>query len=349
MKLKLFKTDSELLGIDIGTTGIRLVQVKHGGAEARLVTYGTVPLESSVLQSDAEIDKQAVVAAIRKLVADSKATAKNAVVGLPTSKVFASLVALPKMSPTELAKSIQYQAEQHVPMALDQVKLDWMVVGESSDGKQQEVMLVAAPNSLAERYLAIMEASGLDVVAIEPDAIALCRALTNPSDQAVVVLDVGSNSTDLVMVQQGNPKLIRSIPVGGETFVKATAQNLNLEPDQAFQFVYKFGLAQSKMEGQVQKALKASVDNLVSELDKSIQFFLNRYKDNRVVKVVLTGKASVVPDLPLYIANGVNLPVEIGNSWIKIMTPADLQTQLMELSNQFAVACGLALREGGHE
>lgn len=341
--MSLLKSDSNVIGLDIGTTGIRVVQVR-GGGEARLVTYGAVPLDAKVAQSDAEIDKQAVMGAIKKLLSDSKVTTKNVVAGLPSARVFTSVISVPKMSVTELSKSIQYQAEQHVPMSLDQVKLDWMQVGDSGDSKQQEVLLAAVPTTIAERYLAMLESLGLEVVSLEPDALALTRALTAPADGTVVLLDVGAATTDLVVADKGLAKLVRSVPVGGDTFVKAASQNLNLEPEQAFQFVYKFGLAEGKMEGQVRKAIKTSIDSLVSEVDKSIKFYLTRYKDAKVAKLVLTGKAAMLPDLPAYLANTLGLAVEIGNAWSHLATPVDLQTQLMELSNQFAVACGLALR-----
>lgn len=340
----MFKKDTESIGLDIGTTGLRLVQVKNDKENARLVTYGHLAMDSKVLQSDSAVDRGQLTAGIKKLLAQTQISTKNVVAGLPSSKVFTSLISLPKMTPAELAQSVQYQAEQHVPMAIDQVKLDWMIVGETAGGKQQEILLVAAPISLAERYLTILEAAGLNAIALEPDALALARALANPQDSVSVVLDVGANSTDLVTTHTGKPKLVRSIPTGGDTFVRAASQALNLEPEQAYQFVYKFGLAQTKMEGQVKKAIQTTVDSLVSEIDKSNKFFLNRYKDAKISKLVLTGKASMIPELPAYIANGVNLPVEIGNSWAQISTPADLQTKLMEVSNEYAVACGLALR-----
>lgn len=340
----MFKKDTEFIGLDIGTTGIRLVQVKNEKEGFRLSTYGHISMDAKVLQSDSVVDRGQLTAGIKKLLEQSRASAKNVIAGLPSSKVFTSLISLPKMTPAELEQSVQYQAEQHIPMAIDQVKLDWMVVGQSADSKNQEILLVAAPKTLSERYLAILDAAGLEAEALEPDALALARALVNEQEQAAVVIDIGANSTDLVTVHSGKPKLVRAIPTGGDTFVKAAAQALNLESDQAYQFVYKFGLAQTKMEGQVKKAIQPTVDSLVAEMDKSNRFFLTRYKEAKISKIILTGRASMIPELPAYIANGVNLPVEIGNSWSKILTPADLAPKLMEVSNEYAVACGLALR-----
>jgi type IV pilus assembly protein PilM len=342
--MSFMKTDTNQVGLDIGTTGIRVVELKNPHTSPKLVAYGSVDIDTKVVQSDAQIDRQAVSDAVSKLLTEAKISSKNVIAGLPSAKVFASLVNMPKMSEQEMSKSIRYQAEQYVPMNLDQVKLDHAVVGETPDGKQQEVLLVGSPISLAERYLHLLESVGLDVQALEPDASALARSLVNNKDAAVVILDMGALSTDLVTVHNGQPKLIRSIPVGGETFVKTASQSLNIEPQQAFQFVYKFGLTTSKLEGQVRGAIKNNVDSLVSELDKSNKFFLSRYKNLKLSKVIITGKASILPEFPAYLANAINLPVEIGNAWGRINVSGDQQQSVLGVANRFAVAAGLALR-----
>lgn len=342
--MSIFKGDTDQVGLDIGTTGLRVVQAKPARGNPALVTYGAVPIETKVVQSDAAADKQQLTEAIRQLVRDSKVTTKNVVVGVPSEKTFSSLINVPKMTEQELAKSINYQAEQYVPMPIKEVKVDWLATGETDGGKQLEVMLVAAPNSLTERYLSIIEDAGLEVVAIEPDAFGLNRSLVTDQEIAVMVLDVGANNTDLVAIYQGIPRLIRSIAVGGETLVKAAAQNLNLDHEQAVQFVYKFGLTQSKLEGQVLKAIKSSVDLLVDEVEKSNKFFASRYPDVKTEKIVLTGGSSGLPELPTYLANATGLPVEIGNSWARLHYAPTAQDQLMGISNQFAVAAGLATR-----
>jgi type IV pilus assembly protein PilM len=161
---------------------------------------------------------------------------------------------------------------------------------------------------------------------------------------AAAVLDIGANSTDLVIMSSGTPRLIRSVAVGGQTLIKAAAHNLGVDEEQASQFLYKFGLTQSKLEGQIFKAIKSGIDMLTSELDKSNKFFTSRYKDVKIEKIILTGGSSMLPELPTYLANATGLPVEIGNAWSRIRFNVSMQEQLMSISNQFAVANGLALR-----
>jgi Tfp pilus assembly PilM family ATPase len=174
--------------------------------------------------------------------------------------------------------------------------------------------------------------------------MASARALIPPSNLAVAVLDFGSLDTDVSIVLNNAPRLIRSVPVGGLTFVRSVAQNLGLDEVQATQFTYKFGLTQSKLEGQVFKAIKPTLDNLVQEVEKSAQYFAGRYPDAKLEKLVVTGAPSSLPELGPFFANSVGLPVEFGNAWINVSYPSGLQDKLMGLSSEYATVVGLAGR-----
>jgi len=229
-------------------------------------------------------------------------------------------------------------------MALDQVKLDWAVIDQSKDGKQLEVLLVAAPNSAIDKYVAILEKAGLEPLALEANATAVARALMPVNNLAVVLVDFGSLDSDISIVWNNAPRLIRSVSVGGTTLVRSVAQNLGLDEVQANQFTFKFGLTQSKLEGQVFKAIKPTLDNLVSEVEKSTKYFLGRYPDVKLEKLVVTGAASSLPELGPFLANSTGLPVEFGNAWINVSYPSALQDKLMGLSVEYAAAVGLAGR-----
>jgi type IV pilus assembly protein PilM len=156
---------------------------------------------------------------------------------------------------------------------------------------------------------------------------------------------MGLLSTNLVAVYQGTPRLIRPIPTGGEALVKSASQNLGVDSEQAAQFVYKFGLAESKLEGQVYKAIQNIVDSLIEEVDKSIKFFHTRYQGIKISKIIVTGDLAILPEFPLYLVNHSQIPVEIGNSWINVNFNSAKTNQLASISHQFAVAVGLAVRQ----
>jgi type IV pilus assembly protein PilM len=340
----LFVKETEFFGLDIGSTAIRLVQLRRGGEHPALVAYGSVPVPANLASSDSKIDQDKLADLVRQLVRDNHVALKNVVVGLSANKVFATVITTPKLDNAQLAKAIRYQAEQYIPMALDQVKLDWAVIDQSKDGKQLEVLLVAAPNSAIDKYVSIMEKAGLEPLALEANAIAVSRALMPKNSLAVVVVDFGSLDSDISIVWNNAPRLLRSVPVGSSTLVRSVAQNLGLDEVQANQFTFKFGLTQSKLEGQVFKSIKPTLDNLVSEIDKSTKYFLGRYPDVKLEKLVVTGAASALPELGPFLANSTGLPVEFGNAWVNVSYPSGLQDKLMGMSVEYAAAVGLAGR-----
>lgn len=341
----LFSQEVEYVGIDIGSGGVRLVQLKKGSQKPSLVTYGSVVTKPGLTTSDAPADIAQVAAAIKQLMKDTKCNAKYAVAGVPSSKVFASVMTTPKLEHKELGKAIALQADQYIPMAIKDVKLDWFVLGPGKKENEQEVLLVAAPNTVTSKYVSIFAQADLELLALEPNAIALARAVVAPSDLAVITLDIGSIASDITIVHANLPKLLRSINVGGATFMKAVAQNLGLDEAQADQFTRKFGLTKTKLEGQVLKAIKPSLDQLVSEVQKSVKFFLDQYPDVKLEKIVLTGGTTGLPELPTYLSTATGLAVEIGNSWTRVGYQAQLQDTLMSVSSQYGVAAGLAERD----
>jgi len=340
----LFVKETEFFGLDIGSSAIRLVQLRRGGEHPALVAYGALPVPSNLTSSDSKMDIDKTADLVRQLVRENRVALKNVVVGLSANKVFATVITTPKLDNSQLAKAIRYQAEQYIPMALEQVKLDWAVIDQSKDGKQLEVLSVAAPNSAIDKYVAILEKAGLEPLALEANATAVARALMPVNNLAVVLVDFGSLDSDISIVWNNAPRLIRSVSVGGTTLVRSVAQNLGLDEVQANQFTFKFGLTQSKLEGQVFKAIKPTLDNLVSEVEKSTKYFLGRYPDVKLEKLVVTGAASSLPELGPFLANSTGLPVEFGNAWINVSYPSALQDKLMGLSVEYAAAVGLAGR-----
>jgi type IV pilus assembly protein PilM len=341
----LFNSEVEYFGVDIGSGGIRLMQLKKGGGQPGLMTYGHVELPAGVSASDSPVDIAKVAAALKQLVKDAKVSAKYAVAGVPSSKVFASVISTPKLSHQELGKAIALQADQYIPMDTKDVKLDWVVIGPGKTDREQEVLVVAAPNTVTEKYLSIFEQAGVELIALEPNAVALARAVVPASDLAVITLDIGSVATDITIVHSNMPKLVRSANIGGNTFVRAVAQNLGLDEAQAMQFTQKFGLTQTKLEGQVYQAIKPSLDQLVGEIDKSVKFFAGQYPEIKLEKIILTGGTTNLPELPTYLSTATGLPLEIANAWTKITYPAQMQDQLMQLSSEYGVAAGLAERD----
>jgi type IV pilus assembly protein PilM len=338
---------NDFFGLDIGTTAIRLVQLSGKTSVKNLVKYAYIPIDSKIALSDSPADRQKLSAAISELITHAQMTTKNVAVGLPSSKVFTTVFDIERLSRSELARAIQYQADSLIPTALSESKIDWAMIGDyPSDKTKVEVLLSSVTNEFVEQRLDMIEAIGLNVIAFEPETIALTRALVSIDNTlAQMVVDIGNKSTDLIINMNGTPRLTRSIPTGTDAIVKSAIQNLNIvDAKQAEQLVFKFGLVKEKLEGQVYEAIIGTIDLLLAEIEKSIKFFQTRYAAEKLDRILVTGGASSLPAFPLYVANKFGLDVEIGNAWHNVSYDPSRQSELLDVSNHFAVAAGLAER-----
>jgi type IV pilus assembly protein PilM len=338
---------SDFFGLDIGTTAVRLVDLRGGGPIKALSRYAYAPVEAKIAVSDSKADQQKLAGVIRDLVVESRVTTRNVAVGIPSQRVFTTVVDIERLSPADMARTLHYQIDSLIPTPVNESKIDWAVIGDSPKDKNKvEVLLTSVTNEFVESRLDMLESLGLNVIAFEPDNLALVRAMLAPdASLPQMVLDIGNKSTDLVIAMNGAPRLTRSIPTGSESIIRSATQNLNIDDRQAEQFVFKFGLSKDKLEGQIYQAIISTVDLLTGEIEKSIKFFQTRYGDAvKLDRIIVTGGASALPEFPLYIANKFGMSVEIGNAWRNVSFSPDKQNELLAVSNHFGVAAGLAER-----
>lgn len=344
--MNLFSSVGDFFALDIGTTSIRAVQLRQSGMAWDLIKYGATPVDIKVATSDANEDQKRLGDAITNLVSQVGITERDVVVGIPSNKMFATVVDLPDLPPQELASTIKYQAEQFIPMAAEEAKIDWAVIGKSlRDPQKNEVLLASVTNKFSEARLDLIESIGLNVIALEPDPLALVRALLPPDNHdAHLIIDFGDFATDIVIVLNQAPRLIRSIPVGKQTLIKAAVQNLNIDANQANQFILKFGLHENRLEGQILKALDATLDQFMVEINKSIKFFQSRYPSVALSSIILSGYTLSIPAFGEYIAGKTAMHTVAGNAWGNVRYNQASHDTLMQLAPQFAVVVGLAER-----
>lgn len=337
---------SDFFGLDISDTAVRIVQL-HGTSNPKtLVKYAFVPIDLKLSISDAPADQQSLLKAISNLLAQARMSTNNVAVSLSSQKVFTTVVDIEKLPANELAKSIRYQADSLIPTPIAESKIDWAILGDSpTDSTKSELLLSSVANNYVEHRLEMLESLGLNVISFEPESMAISRALTAPdSPEGQLILEMGSNGTNIIIYTNGAPHLTRNINTGSQTIVHAAMQNLNIDNTQAEQYVFKFGLVQDKLEGQVYNAIIDTLDNLCSEIEKSIKFFSARYPAVKLERIIVSGSAAQLPELPLYIANKFGINVEIGNCWRNVSYSPARQNELLALSTQFSTAVGLAER-----
>lgn len=337
----------DFFALDIGTTSIRLIQLagdsQHGWV---LQKFAYVPVEPKVLEDSSAAGKHHLGEIILGAMQQAGITTKNVAVGMPAAKTFTSVVRVENMPEQEILNSIKYQLDKYIPMPLDEATVDFLSLGVCpNDAMKAEVLISSTAIDFAESRLSLIESFGLNVVAQEPESLAMARALTPLNAQdARVVVDLGEKSTDIVMMFRNMPRLVRSVPGGFDALVKSVASSLSVKEEQARQFILKFGLAQDKVEGQVFRALDATLGSFTSELVKSIRFFKSEYMNAPVGGVVLSGFAGMIPLLSEYTEAKTSVPTALGNPWQFVRITPEQQQVLRPVANEFAVAIGLAER-----
>lgn len=345
--MNIFKGLGEFFALDIGTKSIRVVQLSKA-AEGRwkLEHVGYSGLDAKIIASDSPESRKKLSNALLATVSQAGIHTKEVVVGLPSNKTFTTVIEVPTMSDTELRSTLKYQADQYIPMPLDDAKVDWAKLGPSpNDAKKEEVLLASTAQAYVESLIEMIDSLGFNVVAAEPDPIALTRSLLphNPTG-AHVVLDIGEQSTDIVVTVGEKPVLVRTLPMGLRALVNAIVQNLNIKEDQATQFVIKFGLAPDRLEGQVLRAIEGVLDNFSTEIVKSVKFFQDKYASEPVSKIHLSGYAGVIPLFADYIGSKTQIATEITSPWQKVsISDADRQ-KVGAAEFEFGTVVGLAQR-----
>lgn len=345
--MKLFKGVGDFFGLDIGTGSVRVVQLNsHGNGKYSLKHFGYAAIDYQTAMADSDTSRKKLGEVILTVVGQSGIKTKNVVIGLPSAKTFTTVIDVPNQSYEELQKTMKYQVDQYVPMAIDEAKVDWAFLGPSAAAvDKQEVLLASVPNEFAEERLEFIESLGFNVIAAEPDQIAMTRSLNLSDGQSAnFIVDLGEQTTDLAIVYGGSPRLVRSLPTGLQTMVRAAVQNLNVKDDQARQFILKFGLAPDKIEGRVYQAIEGVLDGFTSELSKSIKFFQTKYPNVPIARIIASGYAGVIPMMNNYIANKTNMTTTIGSPWSSIALTQQQQQELSVIGSEFAVAVGLAQR-----
>ena len=337
----------DFFSLDIGTNSMRIVQLsgnsQHGWT---LQKYAYVPISQQLTQDSSDLGKKRLGEAIMGAVNQAGIKTKDIAVGLPASKTFTSIVETETLPEKELNKSFKYEIDKYVPMAINDAKADCIILGPSlNDPSKTEILVSSVAKDYAESTLDMIERTGLNVIAMEPEPLAMARSLTTPGAiDATLVADLGEESTDIVVMYKDKPRLVRSIPGGVDALIRAIAGGLNVRNDQARQYLLKFGLDEQQLEGQVFRILNSHLDTYASELAKSIRFFQTKYINGKVGGIVLASYGSMIPLFAEYIEAKTGVPTMKGNPWQLVRTTEDQQRILMNVAQEFAVAIGLSER-----
>ena len=208
------------------------------------------------------------------------------------------------------------------------------------------VLVTAAPKTLVSRYLAIFQAAGLKLLSLETEAFALSRSLIGQDKSTIMIVDLGSITTDICLIEQGVPVLNRSIDLGGLTITKAIASSLNINLERAEQFKRDFGISLNQQE--TQKGINKTIATAIGPILNEIKYVFDLYQAQvgaNVEKIILAGGSALLNNFDHYLEQLFNKPTVIGNPWDRVVYPVELKPVLDEVGSRLAVSIGLAMRD----
>ena len=334
-----------VLGVDVGSTSIKLVEIAKEKGMPVLLTYGYAERAlGDVVKGDPKVILSKVAALLKNLYTQAGIVGYRAVTALPNFSVFNSVITLPMMNKKELGAAVHWEAKKFIPMPLEEVVLDWRIIDLVKVDKKRKnyrILLTAASKNLVKRYVEIFKQADLELLSIETESFALARSLIGKSQATTMIIDISALTTDIIIIEKGVPALNRSIDVGGITISRAIANSLNIDFKRAEQFKRDIGMGgTSKIPQVIEGILKPVVDEM--------HYSLKLYQDQSgrsVEQVILSGGSSYLPNLTDYFSKILNVRVLIGDPWARIAYAKELKPALEEVAPRFAVAVGLALRE----
>ncbi len=344
----LFAGQKSYIGVDIGTSGVKMVELAKSNKNISLITYGFSEPADYELSNNWQTDIREVAKVLNEIIKRAGIVSRSAVAALPTFSVFSSILNL-NVEKKDLASAVNWEAKKVIPLPLEEMSIDWVKIsGREEDKKhkkQARVLLTAAPRSLVERYINIFKLAQINLLNLEPETLSLVRSLLGNDKSTVAIVEVGATTTDISIIENSIPVLSRSIDVGGLTITKAISRNLNIGLNRAEQFKYDLGISSLDSSEGIPQTIIETIAPIINEIRYIINLYQNNQAEETVEKIILSGGASLLINFARYVEQNLNIKVLVGDPWHRVSYPPDLEPVLKELGPRLAVAVGLALRE----
>jgi type IV pilus assembly protein PilM len=337
----------EIFGLDIGSSSVKVVQLRESRGTWGLAALGIVPLAPDVIAEGTIKDPPTVVDAIKEAVAKAGVTSADAAIGICGRELIIKKVEVPEVPPNELAGAIQLEAEHHIPFAIDEVFLDYHVIGRREGNF--DLILVAVKKSKVVEYVGVVEEAGLNPVVVDVDGFALGNQfeLNHPGEdaEAVALIDIGASTMKTNVVRGAATIFARDIPFGGHRYTEAIAEHLRISRDRAEEA--KLGHASEIAWETLAPALEAVSRELSLEVQRTFDYFASTAESERIAKIVLAGGCAQLPGLDDYLSSSWGIPVELARPFERIDVGRDYADAIAAAGPALAVAVGLGLRRPG--
>lgn len=336
------KGPKSYLGVDIGTLSIKMAEFSNENGRPKLQNYAILSNYNLIENQVPKVFGGEAPFMLRKMLKESGITANEINMSVPIFSSFLTVMELPPMPESEIARAVQFEAKKYVLVPLDSVLVDWSLIGSSADGKIL-VLLVAIPKDLVNEYTVIARESGLKLINLELETMSAARALIGNDPVPAVLIDMGSRDTTISVVDGGYLRISHSIETSGEDLTRALANSLNINWRRAEELKKDQGLKVMDHNNQINDVLAPLLDIIINATKNIIDLYFSK-ANKKIEKLVIYGGAAKMPGFAEYLKNGLGLDVFIGNPFSKIMHDEKLESIIKDTGHEFAIAAGLALK-----
>jgi type IV pilus assembly protein PilM len=344
------------LGLDIGTSSIKLVQLKESKKGIQLASFSMAPLPSEAIVDGAVMNSGAVVDTIQAMVAAQKLKNRECALSISGHSVIIKKISLPAMTPEELDESIKWEAEQYIPFDVNDVYLDYQILQTRPEQGQMDVLLVAAKKEMVDEYASVAREAGLEPVVVGIDCLTIQQGFElnygYPPGETIVLINIGASTVNINVVANGLTTFTRDIAMGGNQFTEELQKQLNVSYDEAE--AYKLGGergvdAESVVPQEVERVVSAVSEQMASEIHRSLDFYMATSSEGRISRIYLSGGSAKIPALARTLENRIGVACELIDPFRGVQVDPKLFN--LDYINQVrplaAVVLGLGLRKAG--
>jgi type IV pilus assembly protein PilM len=341
------------LGIDIGTSDVKVIELTLQNNRPALVNYGWVDLEFLDTSKTYTSQEERTKAYIKKLISKLKPRAKSAFISMPSFNGLISLASFPPMSRSDLEQAVNFEVRKYVPMSVEEVYVSWDVVernlASDPDKKKKsaartEVLIVIAPKDKVLRYESLLKNSGITIGAIELETFSLVRSLIGNDPGRFIIVDIGARASTIILVRGGVIEINHSVGVGGNDITTAIADSMNISKQRA-EMMKKQG--KDFINDRESAIVLPALEIIQGEVTRTIQTFQQKSESEQPLNVdgiILSGGTTKLKGIEDYFFRSTKIKTTIGNPWKKIIYSEKIAPVVESIGASFSVAIGLALR-----
>lgn len=340
---KLFHTDKQIIGLDISSTGIKIMAVD---TKKWLVTgYGSMDLDPTKVKESLEGNSNFLADSIKTLIKEKIVGAlpsNHVAIGVPTTRSFSRTFNLPTSIEKKLKDAIDLEVDQYIPIPASALYIDYEIIERNK--KEITILMSAITKSIVDKCIAAAEKSGLIVDLVEPGMSAVARLLTYTEDGSLptVIVDIGPANTDIAVLDSGAIRITGGVPIGGNTFTLNIAKKLEITLENAHQLKVLNGLSAGPRQQKIKNSIEPSLQRIMTETRKVMRYYNERISDDRKLEQLLVvGSGSNVPGIGEYFTNELIMPARVASPWQKLDF-GKLPEPVRQLRPRYITVAGLA-------